>query len=327
MNCPACNRPIPDGSFECPWCGEAVSSTQQINVADVLERSSWCPVCGALLSPGDESCPKCGSPVSTPTPAPEEVPEVEEEPAESAFVLESAIPPTGADADTPSAAPDVMPRMRRLIFAAVVAVVVVGGAALWITHPWDPNANDTRATVPYDTSNAGFPGEVDSLNAQDKSGEDDSQDAETSGDPIYDYLATAYENLGTYAASIDASEESLKTTGVSGSSEERSQGLKDLEATSIAVSNVISGLGSLADSNGAYANDISNLKSLGNWLRNRCDALDSSWEVSAASDDPAASKDAILAPLLATYGSDGQSAYKTLFDENYASWKPALAGQ
>ena len=106
---------------------------------------------------------------------------------------------------------------------------------------------------------------------------------------------------------------------MSGTDEERSQGSSDAWAVSIEVSNTISSLGSTSDGAGAYAETISNLKTLGNWLRNRCDALTSAWDMACDSSDPATNKDQILGKI------SGNSAYKDLFDQNVEGWKPSPA--
>lgn len=316
MICPNCSSAIADGSFECPHCHEPLSMTQRIDLGELR----WCSVCGALLAPDAQECPKCGAPAPTSavSQALRAKKEAEAEREHEVADLESAIPPTGPDAITPSSANDLMPRVKRLVVAGVAAIAIVGGAALAITHPWNPDANDTSAKVPYDTSNAGNPEAVKTLESQDKSAkEDEADDAESSGDPIFDTLNTAYEQLGNYAERIDASESSLSTTGVSGTSDERSAGYTDAHALSIEVSNTISTLEQTNDGAGAYTEQISNLKTLGNWLRNRCDALTSAWSASADADDPSSESDSILAKV------SGNGSYKQLFDDSYEAYKPA----
>ncbi len=315
MICPNCSRTIEDGSFECPYCHEPLSMTQRI----VLGELRWCSVCGALLAPEALECPKCGA--AAPSQAAEaalrEKKKAEVRREHEVADLESAIPPTGPDAITPSSANDVMPRLKRLVVAGVAAVAIVGGAALAITHPWNPNANDTSAKTPYDTSNAGNPEAVKTLESQDKSASQDEADgAGESSDPIYDVLIAAYEELGKFAERIDASESSLSTTGVSGSSDERASGYSDAKTLSIEVSNAIIALEQTNDGAGAYTEQINNLKTLGNWLRNRCDGLTSAWSVSSEADDPSSESDSILAKVSAN------PTYKQLFDDNYESYKP-----
>ena len=315
MICPSCHSEVSDGSFECPNCGEPLCATQKIN----LDQISWCPVCGALVPAGQATCPKCSSPMPgahAARSAKKPEPEADSEPARPAPGLESAIPPTGPDSFTASSAPDVLPRFKQFIVAAGAAVLIVGGTALAITHPWDPNANDISAKLPFDTSRAGSPGKIDSLDSQDKSA---SANKDESQDPIYDSLMSDYESLVSCAERVDSSEATLADKGVSGTDEERSQGSSDAWAVSIEVSNTISSLGSTSDGAGAYAETISNLKTLGNWLRNRCDALTSAWDMACDSSDPAANKDQILGKI------SGNSVYKDLFDQNVEGWKPSPA--
>lgn len=313
MICPSCHSEVPDGSFECPYCGEPLCATQKIN----LDEISWCPVCGALVPAGQATCPKCSSPIAgAHVVRNAKKPDHERKPDRPAPGLESAIPPTGPDSYTASSAPDVLPRLKQFIVAAGAAILIVGGSALAITHPWDPNANDISAKLPFDTSQAGSPGKIDTLDSQDKSG---SANKDESQDPIYDSLMSDYESLVSCAERIDASEAALADKGVSGTDEERSQGSSDAWTVSIEVSNTISAIGSTSDGAGAYAETISNLKTLGNWLRNRCDALTSAWEMARDSSDPAGEEEQILGKI------SGNSAYKDLFDQNVEGWKPSPA--
>lgn len=313
MICPSCHSEVPDGSFECPYCGEPLCATQKID----LDEISWCPVCGALVPAGKATCPKCSSPMPGARAARSaKKPDRERNPDLPAPGLESAIPPTGPGSYTASSAPDVLPRLKQFIVAAGAAVLIVGGTALAITHPWDPSANDLSAKFPFDTSQAGSPDKIDILDSQDKSG---SENKGGSQDPIYDSLMSDYESLVSCAERIDASEAALADKGVSGTVEERSQGSSDAWAVSIEVSNTISAIGSTSDGAGAYAETIGNLKTLGNWLRNRCDALTSAWEMACDSSDPAGEEEQILEKI------SGNSGYKDLFDQNVEGWKPSPA--
>ena len=201
--------------------------------------------------------------------------------------------------------------------AALLAVVVVGGAAVLITHPWDPTATQTKATTPADTSMSGFPGILESLTGQDVRGGSDGEGAEQLD--AFSVLESSYESLSALSERVDASEESLRDVGVSGDDDARSKGLSDAQAISLEVSNLISQVGMLDDGGGAYSDDISNVITLGNWLRNRCDALTEAWQRSVDAEDPAASASSILAPV------EGSSDYARLFSENYDAWKPEQA--
>ena len=119
MICPSCHSEVPDGSFECPYCGEPLCATQKID----LDEISWCPVCGALVPAGKATCPKCSSPMPGARAARSaKKPDRERNPDLPAPGLESAIPPTGPGSYTASSAPDVLPRLKQFIVAAGAAV-------------------------------------------------------------------------------------------------------------------------------------------------------------------------------------------------------------
>ena len=155
--CPRCGATIPDGAERCPRCQAATEVTRRIDLGEL----AWCPSCGALVGPDAATCPKCGAVVrEVPAPRPKrdlDLPEIddgEEQGSARTGVMtriESAIPAADGQS-SPVAARDRMPRPRAFAFAAAFAVAVVGGAALLITHPWDPSASVTRATEPADTT-------------------------------------------------------------------------------------------------------------------------------------------------------------------------------
>jgi len=160
MECPNCGTAVPDGTFECPSCHFQLGLTQRIPVASGM----WCPVCGALLADGMSVCPKCGTPIddsATPTHAVRDLdlPEIDRAPVRgSGARIRISIPrarffrPMRRAASLVSKARflrsrdpsstvlrhDRMPRTRVFVFAALFAIAVIGGAALAITHPWDP---------------------------------------------------------------------------------------------------------------------------------------------------------------------------------------------
>lgn len=331
MRCPSCGMRVPDGSLSCPWCHADLGLTQKIS----LGAASWCPICGALVAPGAETCPKCGSALPREPAAratrdldlpqignTSEMRALTDDAGETGVItrIESAIPAGDADS-SPAARHDRMPRTRVFLFAALAAVVVVGGATLLITHPWDPDATQTKATTPADTSQSGFPGFLDLLSGQDRSEEASSSDASdaastTDTDEVFSAISAAYESLGDLSARVDANEESLRSDGVSADADARSSGQADAADLSIEVSNLISQIQSLDDGAGAYTSTIDNLETLGNWLRNRCDALGRSWSISVASADPVSDREKILAPA------EAAQSYATLFSQSYASWEP-----
>ena len=314
---------MPDGALECPDCHAQLGLTQRI----VIPKESWCPVCGALVGPGAEFCPKCGSPMGTQRPPVRSyrkirLPEISDEKdargdarAESARI-ESAIPPETPDPTSPVARHDRLPRMRAFMLAAGLAVLVVGGAAILITHPWDSEFLSNKATTPADTSMAGFPGQKDALTGQ------DGKSAQADADTLFSSIEEAYSQLGDLASRVDDAEAAFERDALSSDADARSSAQADAKALSIEVSNLIADISNIDSGAGVYTETLDHLSSLGSWLRNRMDALTAGWDASVASDDPEADKAKIFSAVSANRDGSGQSAYKTLFDENYESWRP-----
>ena len=324
MICPSCGANVPGDSLTCPVCRSPLDVTRKISLVD----ARWCPHCGALASPGAAECPKCGMPLEDEKrPVPErrtrdlDLPDIGHTGIMPALddpdndlppitQIESAIPSEGEEA-LGSGRADRMPRMRALSLAGVLAVLVVGGAALLITHPWDPSATRISATTPADTSMQGFPGFVESLVGQDGGGSGEGYTTASEA------LEDAYESLGDLSSRIDQNEDLLRSTGVSSDStrEQREEGLETAKSISLEVSNLITEVTSLDD--GSNSEVVDRLATLGNWLRNRCDALTSAWGLSVSSEDPAADSDDILAEVGASQD------YRRRFGQSYSQWDPA----
>lgn len=326
--CPRCGELVPDGSEACPRCRASAEVTQRMSLDDL----TWCPSCGALVPPGDDVCPRCGTPVRAEAPRRAmrslELPEIDEgeDGADEAGAartgimtrIESAIPPADGEA-SPSAVRDRMPRPRVFALAALLAVVLVGGATLLITHPWDPSASNTRASEPADTSMSGFPGLVESLTGQDASESENGEGRDEPAPDAFEQIESAYAQLAELEQDVEKSEDALRQACEDGDDAALEDGLEAAQATSISVSNLISDSSVLDDEDGAYAEDLEHLQTLGSWLRNRCDILTAAWE--RAADAPSFSDvaDSVAASL------DAASDYARLFDENYDEWKPVRA--
>lgn len=317
--CPSCGARVSDSALTCPHCHASLDATQRIS----LQNATWCPSCGALVAPGATSCPKCGSSLLSGQPRPRraqrklDLPEIgktgdlswSDDDATGVMTrIESAIPPA-EDASSPAARRDRMPRTRSVALAGLLAVVVVGGAALLITHPWDPAATQTRATTPADTSKSGFPGLIESLTGQD--GVRGSQDEQSPQDELHDVWAT----LGELSDKLDVSEQALRDAVGQRDSSALADGLKEARDLAIDVSNAISQAEAVV---GADEDDVEHVSTLGGWLSDRSDALTAAWERAASSDDLATDADAVLAEL------DDASAYARRFSGSYEMWEPAL---
>lgn len=320
MICPSCGSNIPDGSEVCPACHADLAVTR------VMPRltGTFCPTCGALVPAGSACCPKCGMPVGTDARTPSREVREPSDPGRTNTLprIESAIP------SEPSASGDAypddrLPRTKVIVTATLASLLVVGGAALAITHPWDPSATDMRATTPADTSQAGFPGTVSALRGQDS--QTVSQTVVSGDDATLAALEQAWASLGDLSGRTDENERSFKDKAVSGSSSERSAGKAQAQQIAIEVSNLLDQIGEIDVTSGTYTDQRQNLVTLGNWLRNRLDALVAGWTRSAASDDPATEADRIEQPVESQRQANGKTSYANLFADSYDSFKPTRA--
>lgn len=324
MRCPFCQSQISDNELVCPACHTDLSKTQ------VMPKLSgtWCQSCGALVPFGAKSCPKCGmvtsnrsqaSYVNLSARAPEAATDADSTTSLPRF--ESAIPSEPNPASN-SYGKDRLPRTKTFLFAALASLVIVGGGVILITHPWDPSLTDTRATMPADTSQAGFPGEVDRLSGQDKSATE-SITVVSADEQTYTNLSDAYGQLKTLSDEADTLEEELDSTGITGSAEERESGYSRAHELSLAISNLATTISNIdTATTGTYTEQKQNIATLASWLRNRIEAIEKSWSLSAQSTDPEADALTILAPMAGNRTTDGTEAYVNLFSANYDAYKP-----
>lgn len=323
MFCPYCHTQIDDSSLVCPACH---SNLDQTRVIPKLS-GSWCSNCGALIPDGSTSCPKCGLSCKTPTNSNNRVSLNGEEHADASETqrlvrIESAIPSEPEVQDEMVYGKEGLPRTRVFFFAALASIIIVGGSLLLLTHPWDPDLNNTRATVPADTSTAGYPGAVDYLSGQDKNASAIS--VVSADEQTYAYLLEAYEQLQELDDEADALDELLDSKGLTGTSDERAAAYERATTLSLNVSNIASAISKIdVNTTGTYTEDKQNIATLASWLRNRIEAIEKAWSISASSDNPVADKSKILAPMQGNRTSDGSESYVNLFNANYESWAPS----
>ena len=237
--------------------------------------------------------------------------------------IESAIP---AEDDPTSKVKilDEMPRTGRLLLAAVFSAALVGGLAIAITHPWNPDQYSIKATTEADTSMAGFPGTVDSLTGQDNNNATD-QEVLTGDEATLAQLVEAYEKLGKYAKRADESQKLFGKEGCSDDKEARQKAKRGIDALAIDVSNLIAQIREVDVTSGTYVQERDNLVTLGNWLRNRVEILQEAWKASVESADPTSEEERLQGIVAGGGDSGGADGYKALFDESYESWKPKRA--
>lgn len=236
--------------------------------------------------------------------------------------IESALPSEPATINT-SLEDAHLPHMRSVLLAAFGALVVVGGLSLALAHPWDPDAYSTRATEEADTSLAGFPGEISHLSGQDKRTDEDEEEVELSGDEkSYSELSSSYEQLGEVAKELQENEDLFFEVAFGSDDEQVEEGKAEAEAIALELSNLIDKIAQVDTSSGTYTETVSNLTTLGNWLRNRSDAQCEAWNRALASSDRAGDRPSIEAPIINGRNPDGNNAYAVLFEDSYEGWKP-----
>ena len=328
MICPVCGSAVPDGLDVCPACHANLAATR------VMPRltGTWCPSCGALVPSGSDTCPKCGMPVGAPSRAPErraarerrmEERLLERERTASLPRIESAIPSEPDPSVEGVYGRERLPHTKVFLVAALASVLVVGGAALVITHPWNPDLNDARASTPADTSQAGFPGTVSKLSGQDGVSDTVPASVASADETTFAALSDAYGRLEGLSSRADDLEALLDEKGTSGTAQERAEGAKQAQQLSYDVSNLVTEISNIdVQTTGTYVDQREHVATLASWLRNRIEAINESWQLSAESDDPEADASKILRPMRGNRASDGDQAYVNLFSKNYEAWKP-----
>lgn len=326
MRCPVCGSNIADGLTICPACHADLSATRVIPKL----KGTWCPSCGALIPAGAASCPKCGMRVEAPVPRAISVPEVPEEEDDTESEedetrtlprIESAIPSEPDPAIESMYGREPLPHTRVFIVAAIASLLIVGGATLAITHPWNPSLSDPRAATPADTSQAGFPGTVARLQGQDVD-EQAPTSVPSSDEVTYAALVDAYEQLGKISDRADKSTQHFHDAAIAGTDEERKQAAQDAQQISLDASNLVGKIKNInVITTGTYTDQRDHIATLASWLRNRTDTLSKAWDLSAKSSNPQSDAAKIKAAMKGQ-SVDNAESYAALFAKNYEAWKP-----
>lgn len=288
-------------------------------------EGTFCPSCGALVVDGQSSCPNCGMPIEAKAPAdPDAVPIVErptiETEMETAALIESAIPSAPDAAEVARQEREYAPPTRNLAFAALLALLVMGGIVLVITHPWNPLAYDERATEEADLSHVGFPGERETLSGQD-SDPNAEFEVQSADELSFETLSDSYSALGELHDDLEESELSLRSALQANDQSALVSGAHDMEEIALSASNLVDTLYGVDVTSGTYVEERETLLELASWLRNWSDALEAAW--TTAAEQPGAGEDEVLAPLVAQE-EDGVDAYRRLFEEAYPSSRPQV---
>lgn len=312
MICPYCGTHIADGLTICPACHADL--TKAVPDASAIQTERYCKSCGALIPEGATVCPNCGMPVEEEAIQPAEKAAVQLQQQQEKPHLASAIP-AASDPYSATTANERMPRRRVFLVSFIAALIVVGGAVLLITQPWNPDPYSLKATEAADTSMAGFPGERSKLASQDS----DINDATKNGDQqIFEEVNNYYADLGDLKDKLYSSEQSLRDA-LDSRNPDYTQGYQTAQQDANDLSNLINKIQDIDTSTGTYNDDINNITTLGNWLRNWSDELMNAWAKANGGDTD---KDDVLFGLDSAKRDDGKNSYQALFEQNYDSWKP-----
>lgn len=325
MICPVCGTHVPDDATVCPACHAKLHENQ----APATQGGGvFCKKCGALVPAGRVTCPVCGFPlddelVETVIEHEAGLGEQEAQPTHAvAEQVESVIPPKPVDGYQTSSPKEHMPHFRVVLVTALCALLAVGGTALAITRPWDPNSNIRHALTDADTSWAGYPGELSHLSGQDKTATKQEEDGfdDSSSDPLFDKLTSFYSTLGDISSKADSNEETLRSV-VAGNGGDASQGADDAKQLSLDLSNAISDFQDQDMGSSPYEDQAQSLTTLASYLRNRLDAMTQAWSAVTLAPEPtdAASK---VSALLDGGSSGGADAWKSMFESNYDAAQP-----
>ncbi|MGI6755382.1 MAG: zinc-ribbon domain-containing protein [Atopobiaceae bacterium] len=315
MKCPVCGTQLPQDATICPACHSKI----YVSTKKETERSIFCRRCGAKVPDGKTTCPYCGFPLTD-----EDVVRTLErhhEPkkeAPRAVSPESVIPDAPTDGYRAASRLEHMPHIRVALVAALSSVLIVGGAFLAVTKPWDPNSRITHATEDRDTSWAGFPGAVETLSGQDKAKQQQEQEQR---DIYFDELTSFWQALGSISQEMDENEATL--TGIlDGSGESISDGAAQSQQIALELSNKIADFSSYDMRDSDYVDQYNNLVNLGNYLRNRSDALNQAWQQAAAAEDITDVSQQIDAMLGINSDGTGAATWKQLFEQGYSDAEP-----
>lgn len=330
MICPYCGTHIPDNSVVCPACHAELDQAR----AHTLPQPTYCKSCGALIPAGATRCPACGMPSEVQTtltsdtdassdaflanksyPTDNDI--LDPESTNSIPRIESAIP----SESTSGYARERMPHTKAVVMTALAALAIVGGAALIIAHPWDPNAFVTHNTNPRDTSKAGFPGTVDKLKGQDASTEDATTTL-SADEANYKDLSSDYEQLVDMYKELAAADDSLETLAAGSDAKKLSSTSESVKQLTYSISNLISDVQGVDVSSGTYSDTKEHLLTLGNWLRNWCDSLHDAYSKLSEASNPADVQDEVLTSFKQSDNASGTNTYRALFEANYQAWKP-----
>ncbi len=311
LNCPHCGAPVQDGLDVCPACNGKITADNAVGDAQV-----WCASCGSLVPEGATDCPVCGLPIEGAFDEEADSFDSTNEDAADSPTLESALPPSPEENPDEVSTNNAPAHLRLVVVAVIAALLLVGGSALLITRPWDPNAYMTHATEDADTSMEGFPGTVTHLEGQDI----------IEGKEREAYLKDADKKMGDFIALLgDLSNECAELERPveeyleSEELEEGSGRLDRVREMSEQLSVTTAEIESLDLRGSEYKALQGQALVTAQYLKGRVDTLCGVWEALESAEEPSSAIVAVKSAV--TNGKDGRSLeeWRMLSDNAYAT--------
>lgn len=313
--CPVCKTTVSQGCSICPACRSHIAP----RVAQKRNQTRWCPTCASIVSADDAVCPTCKMPLTQSGRANREVPtsdpKIDADLTGVIPKIDTALPQTQTEEIFQNR------RVKPFMLAASFAIVFTGVVLLLMWHPWNTELNPLRATTPFDTTQAGFPGEKESLNGQDHKNQKKEEEQLSPDERFFQELTANYEQFIRDAELLDENQKQLALYATQADETPIKKGYDQAQAISYSVSNTIKKIEELGQTD-VYGQDVQKLLLLGNYLRNRCDGIVQSWSLSLSSKDRANESDKIFAPITGTGSGGSAKSNKQLFDQNKALAQP-----
>ncbi len=297
----------------CPACNGKVTDDNTVDDAQV-----WCASCGSLVPEGAPDCPVCGLPVEgafddeadAKASASEDVTDAD------GPTLESALPPSPEENSDEVSTNNAPAHLRLVVVAVIAALLLVGGTALLITRPWDPNAYMTHATEDADTSMEGFPGTVTHLEGQDIiEGKERQAYLEDADKKMGDFILLLG-NLSSECAELERPVEKYLESEELEEGSGRLDRVREMGEQLSVATDEIEGL----DLRGSeYKASQGQALVTAQYLKGRVDTLCGVWEALESAEEPSSAIVAVKSAV--TNGKDGRSLeeWRMLSDNAYAT--------
>ena len=313
MKCPHCGSHVQDEMDVCPHCNKQIQTAVEDDAP-----TAWCESCGSMLPEGATECPVCGMPVAGAyDEAEEEAGNDADEGQSPSPELASALPPAPKPGED-RAQKDAPTRMRLVVVTAIASLFVVGGTALYITRPWDPNAYMIHATEDADTSQEGHLQSVSHLTGQDLIEDAERveylKNAEAKVDELKSLMKETSDCCAKYEAQVDGFLESGEFPEVSG--------VEELGSYRERIVNLHKEVADL-DLRGSSREELAKKEMVvAEYLEGRVDTLHGVCETFDGTNDAASATVAVEAKM--TSGAQGRSLeeWRQLYENAYAGLEP-----